>query len=145
MIQRIQNLYLLLALILILIATYIRINFFIDLSHQGNFYQLVFVDFIFDIFLIIFLLLILITVFNFKNLNQQKKLLQFLLFISVLFSIYMLSIKFYFLQKYQFPTLSAFDYFKVLTLPFLLLMLNYLAFKGVKKDINLLSSADRLR
>lgn len=137
MIQRIQTIYLLLAIIFILIA-FFYIPIFDCLDSLNNIYVLN------NIFSFLFLcMLSLLTIFSFKHRRRQIKLIYLL---SFLVSAIVL-LRFFLVYDVLSSNLLVNCDFNILTLPLLVFgkMFFYLAIKSIRKDEELLDSINRLR
>lgn len=142
MIQRIQNLYLGISAIIVVLVFVLNFQYFADSSVQVSNSDILFIG---NIFLIVILILNLGTIFFFKTLGIQKLCLNLSLFITILFIFFLFGSIFFIVgEKSRIEPKIIVNYFYFIV-PISLITLNFLALKGVKKDINLLSSADRLR
>ena len=142
MIQRIQNLYLGLAVILVSIVLIFNLQYFTDGSVQHANSDMLISG---RIVLILIIILNLGTIFSYKKLITQKFLLKLLLLINILYLVFLIGSVFFIVgEKSRIEPEIALNYFYFI-LPIALVLLTLLALKGVKNDIRILSSADRLR
>jgi hypothetical protein len=155
MIQRIQSLYLLLALAVLLLIFFFPLsiytdsnNFVYSLVHNGlakysnNEWVLVKSNFLSSIFLIPTCLIIILSIFLFNNRKRQIK----LCWVSMITSI-LLFISFIIRYKLAVGDLNITNsnYSWPVIMPVVSAILAYLALKAIKKDDDLVKSADRIR
>ncbi len=122
-----------------LVSFYLRSQAIIDFRKVGiNFYIEI------SLFFVIFILAV-VAIFQFKKLSMQKKIVQlnFLLLLIYFVFCFITSHQYKIQAHLQSPTFA--DYLKTNALSLILILCHFIALKGIKKDINLLSSADRLR
>lgn len=155
MIQRIQSLYLVLAIICLAIVTTGTAIF----SHEGKDFLMVFSVFGIEKFdaahksieLIsypyfmstsILILLSILCLLSYKNLKNQIKLIKIINTIYLMLILLLFLFLFFakFSDNSQFPSLKLGFYLLILGFPFI-----FLAYLGIKKDKNLLDSLNRLR
>ncbi|NQW42309.1 MAG: DUF4293 family protein [Bacteroidetes bacterium] len=142
MIQRIQNLYLGLAFILVSIVLIFNLQYFTDGSVQHDNCDMLISG---RIVLILIIILNLGTIFSYKKLITQKFLLKLLLLINILYLVFLIGSVFFAIgKKFRIEPEITLNYFYFI-FPIALILLTILALKGVKNDIRILSSADRLR
>lgn len=94
--------------------------------------------------LIISALISLVSIFLFKNLPLQLRLTAFN-FLFIALAIFYMVYKAYQMNSTDGLTVSDFKVSAAAALPLLMIIFNYLALRGIRKDIELLASADRLR
>lgn len=154
MIQRIQSVFLFLAAITSALMFLFPIAWFKDftvklyVTHIQNFVpgsELIFSDFKLlplSILAAIAVVLPFLIIFMYKNLTGQLRLIR----LSILFNLVLIGLVFfYYVAQIQFVTASEAAYDKGIFLPLIALVFLFLALRGVRKDIKLIRSADRLR
>lgn len=94
--------------------------------------------------LIISTLISIVSVFLFKNLPLQLRLTAFN-FLFIALAIFYIVYKAYQLNSTDGITVSDFNVKPAAALPLLMIIFNFMALRGIRKDIELLASADRLR
>lgn len=155
MIQRIQSVYLLIVFVLNIFTFFFPLANFFD--HSGNLYQLVFkgitlysktgwilfqTNYVISTFLTIILILSLICIFLYSNRSLQMKICLYLMIGLFMISAYVFIEYEIAIYKYRF----IHSYLSLASLiPLISIIIIYLAFKAIKKDDNLVKSADRLR
>ncbi|MBZ0243315.1 MAG: DUF4293 domain-containing protein, partial [Bacteroidales bacterium] len=81
-------------------------------------------------------------IFMYKNLNGQLRLIR----LSILFNLVLIGLIFFFyVAQIELVTVSEASYDKGIFLPLIALVFLFLSLRGVRKDIKLIRSADRLR
>lgn len=154
MIQRIQSVFLFLATITSGLLFLFPIAWFKDftvklyVTHIQDFVpgsELIFSEFKLlplSILAAIVVVLPLLIIFMFKNLNGQLRLIR----LSILFNLVLIGLIFFFyVAQVELATASQANYDKGIFLPLVALVFLFLALRGVRKDIKLIRSADRLR
>lgn len=94
--------------------------------------------------LIISALISLVSIFLFKNLPLQLRLTAFN-FLFIALAIFYIVYKAYQMNSTDGITVSDFKVKAAAAMPLLMIIFNFLALRGIRKDIELLASADRLR
>lgn len=154
MIQRIQTIYLFLALLLITLVIFFPVTHFFGENGQVYLLQVwgiveagedtnhVVINTIpLLILFLIILLLLLISIFSFKKRTRQLRLSIFTILLMI-GSIVLI----YFYRRHGMINLHAEAYFTIFAaVPAVSAVLTYLAFRGVKKDEELIRSYDRIR
>lgn len=154
MIQRIQSVFLFLAtitsglLFLFPIAEFKDFTVKFYVTHVQDFVpgsELIFSEFKLlplSILAAIVVVLPLLIIFMYKNLNGQLRLIR----LSILFNLVLIGlIFFYYVAQIQLVTASEPVYGYGMYLPLIAVVFLFLALRGVRKDIKLIRSADRLR
>jgi len=141
MIQRIQTLYLSVAILLVIVV--FLISSVIEFQIKGEL-STVKSSFIFIVLSFTFILSAVLAILYFKKIKKQLQFAKLSIIFSLFLVIYLVVIKFLGDRIYGFEAstikLDLGFYLILVTLP-----LSFLAYSGVKRDKNLLDSLDRLR
>ncbi len=151
MIQRIQSVYLLLATALLVTTIFLPVGYFLDSNGLLYFFSplhasipsvgLSFTPWGQLALLILGALVSFATIFLFKNRKLQVRMCVFN--ILILIGYYVVFLVFMILIKEK--THTSFQFSFGLCLPFIAMILNYLAIRGVRKDEQKIRAADRIR
>lgn len=153
MIQRIQSIYLLLAaaveavLFFVPVATFITVDKIIPFYAFGIDFEISskFISEVATIPLIVLIsmvvLLPLINIFLFKKRKLQMRLCIF----AILLNFGVVGLLYFYISTFAGELLASIQYNYPVVMPLIAMILNYLAFRGVRKDEALIRSIDRIR
>jgi len=155
MIQRIQSLYLLLTAILSLL--FLNGSFLNFIDRSGSLIKVTFIEilrrtstgeyellgntYILSVFIFIIPLLSLVAVVLYKKRSIQMWLVKFMIFLVVVFIIVSCLYAYMIMTKYDSDILPGFK----MIIPLLQLIFLVLSYRGIRKDVDIVKSYDRLR
>ncbi len=91
---------------------------------------------------VVLIVLPLVAVFNYKRLQQQYRLMRVNMFVSILL---VAALLLYYTTNAATLTSTESSYATGVFIPLIILVFSFLAMRGIKKDVKLLRSVDRLR
>jgi CDP-diglyceride synthetase len=156
MIQRIQSVFLLIASIFALLQFFSPIAWFYGDASTLQFFVHRLIDhvpgneplfrlyFLLPIISIALILIILplLTIFSFRHLNRQLKMIRAMIFLTL---IQVAAIFFFYVDRISKFVLASPEYGFGIFIPLIILVFSFLSLRSVQKDIKLLRSVDRLR
>ena len=156
MIQRIQSIFMAAASLSALMLLIFPISWYYGSSNTIAFYVFGFVEHLPDapalkswmyfvpliVLTVVLIVLPLVAVFNYKRLQQQYRLMRVNMFVSILL---VAALLLYYTTNAATLTSTESSYATGVFIPLIILVFSFLAMRGIKKDVKLLRSVDRLR
>ena len=156
MIQRIQSIFMAAASLSALMLLIFPISWYYGSSNTIAFYVFGFVEHLPDapalkswmfflpliVLTVVLIVLPLVAVFNYKRLQQQYRLMRVNMFVSILL---VAALLLYYTTNAATLTSTEPSYATGVFIPLIILVFSFLAMWGIKKDVKLLRSVDRLR
>ncbi|MCC7319136.1 MAG: DUF4293 domain-containing protein [Bacteroidales bacterium] len=156
MIQRIQSIFMAAASLSALMLLIFPIAWYYGSSNTIAFYVFGFVEHLPDapalkswmfflpliVLTVVLIVLPLVAVFNYKRLQQQYRLMRVNMFVSILL---VAALLLYYTTNAATLTSTEPSYATGVFIPLIILVFSFLAMRGIKKDVKLLRSVDRLR